>query len=275
MFQQERSRLRLALLAFFSSFSYLMIVAAAFAYWFVNVDNGDASQISFAAMVFIGMGALELSLPELVSAEYSLRMPGKTRLILVSLAVWTALQAPALWLGLLGDLSWIHIILAFIPFLSIVSWSMVRSFRHRPKLRRSMLDVINGLLYLAALALGARDVWELNHHASQDIFVALSLPMVYALTSWQFITMKADASPVAPGGMALELPASLAATLTPREQEMARLILDGQGNKEIAASLELSENTVRNHIYNLYQKLGIQKRMDLITLIKGKTSTGT
>lgn len=51
--------------------------------------------------------------------------------------------------------------------------------------------------------------------------------------------------------------------LSPREEEIARLLLKGWANKEIAASLGISYGTVKNHIYALYGKLGIKSRYEL------------
>jgi DNA-binding CsgD family transcriptional regulator len=55
--------------------------------------------------------------------------------------------------------------------------------------------------------------------------------------------------------------------LTPREKEILRLILQGGRNKDIAAKLFVSGSTVRNHIYNIYQKLGVASRIELINRI--------
>ena len=55
--------------------------------------------------------------------------------------------------------------------------------------------------------------------------------------------------------------------LTAREQEILRLILQGANNKDIERKLFISASTVRNHIYNIYQKLGVRNRLELINLI--------
>jgi ligand-binding sensor domain-containing protein/DNA-binding CsgD family transcriptional regulator len=56
--------------------------------------------------------------------------------------------------------------------------------------------------------------------------------------------------------------------ITQREQEIITMILDGANNKDIEKKLFISSSTVRNHIYNIYQKLGIQNRIGLANLIK-------
>jgi DNA-binding CsgD family transcriptional regulator len=52
-----------------------------------------------------------------------------------------------------------------------------------------------------------------------------------------------------------------------REREIVELILQGKSNKEIEDSLFISLSTVKNHIYNVYQKLGVKSRSQLIRLI--------
>src|SRR2546430_17131312 len=52
--------------------------------------------------------------------------------------------------------------------------------------------------------------------------------------------------------------------LTPRELEILRHIVAGKSNKEIAADLNLSVNTVADHRTNIMDTLGIQKTDDLL-----------
>jgi DNA-binding CsgD family transcriptional regulator len=52
-----------------------------------------------------------------------------------------------------------------------------------------------------------------------------------------------------------------------REREVIRLILDGKSNKEIQDSLFVSIHTVKNHIYNIYKKLGVNSRYSLIHMM--------
>jgi DNA-binding NarL/FixJ family response regulator len=53
--------------------------------------------------------------------------------------------------------------------------------------------------------------------------------------------------------------------LTPREIELLQLIVDGMSNKAIAERLSLSENTIKYHIKNILQKLGVQNRTEAAT----------
>jgi DNA-binding NarL/FixJ family response regulator len=52
--------------------------------------------------------------------------------------------------------------------------------------------------------------------------------------------------------------------LTPREQEVVKLIAEAHTNKEIAEILHLSEKTVESHRANVLQKLGMRDRVELV-----------
>ena len=55
--------------------------------------------------------------------------------------------------------------------------------------------------------------------------------------------------------------------ISEREQEIILLILKGKSNKEIEDELFISLKTVKNHIYNIYQKLKVNNRFQLINLL--------
>ena len=57
--------------------------------------------------------------------------------------------------------------------------------------------------------------------------------------------------------------------LTKREKEIFKLLITNKTTKEIAKYLNISEKTVRNHISNVMQKLGVKGRAcAVIELIK-------
>jgi two-component system NarL family response regulator len=53
--------------------------------------------------------------------------------------------------------------------------------------------------------------------------------------------------------------------LTPREREILERIAGGRSNKEIAALLNLAENTVKNHVHVILEKLDVQDRTQAVT----------
>ena len=59
--------------------------------------------------------------------------------------------------------------------------------------------------------------------------------------------------------------------LTPREKEIFNLLIKNQSTRDIAKTLGISEKTVRNHISNVIQKLGVDSRIQAVfELIKFK-----
>ena len=52
--------------------------------------------------------------------------------------------------------------------------------------------------------------------------------------------------------------------LTPREEEVFSLLVMNKTTKEIGLSLGISEKTVRNHISNAMQKLGVKGRAQAV-----------
>lgn len=52
--------------------------------------------------------------------------------------------------------------------------------------------------------------------------------------------------------------------LTRRELDVVRLVAEGCGNREIAQQLGLSEHTVKNYLFNIFDKLGISSRAELV-----------
>jgi DNA-binding NarL/FixJ family response regulator len=54
--------------------------------------------------------------------------------------------------------------------------------------------------------------------------------------------------------------------LTPREVDVLRLVAGGNANKEIAAKLSLTEETVKSHVKNILAKLGANDRTHAVTI---------
>jgi two-component system, NarL family, nitrate/nitrite response regulator NarL len=51
--------------------------------------------------------------------------------------------------------------------------------------------------------------------------------------------------------------------LSDRESQIMRLVAQGQRNKEIGANLFISEQTVKNHLHSIFDKLGVSDRLEL------------
>jgi DNA-binding CsgD family transcriptional regulator len=55
--------------------------------------------------------------------------------------------------------------------------------------------------------------------------------------------------------------------ISPRECEIVSMIVQGLGNRQIGETLFISALTVKNHVYHIYQKTGVENKIQLLNLI--------
>lgn len=107
--------------------------------------------------------------------------------------------------------------------------------------------------------------------AAHKGYLQLSPSMAQKLTEPKLTKQfKSDtAKPMALNGAAVhsEKPLSLATAsskgITPREQDVLRLISEGASNREIAQILHIAEKTVKNHVSNLLKRVELRDRTQL------------
>lgn len=63
-------------------------------------------------------------------------------------------------------------------------------------------------------------------------------------------------------------------TITDREREVIEKLLDGMANKEIAFNLGVTEKTIKNHLHNVYKKMGINSRLELVRTLSRFSNQG-
>lgn len=61
------------------------------------------------------------------------------------------------------------------------------------------------------------------------------------------------------------------ATLSQREEEVARLVASGLSNREISTKLRLSEHTVKNYLFRIFEKFGFSTRVELALYMLNET----
>jgi len=52
--------------------------------------------------------------------------------------------------------------------------------------------------------------------------------------------------------------------LSKREEVVVRQVAEGLSNHDIAQQLHLSDHTVKNHLFHIFEKLGISNRVELV-----------
>lgn len=60
--------------------------------------------------------------------------------------------------------------------------------------------------------------------------------------------------------------------LSQREEDVVQLLSDGMQNREIAQTLNLSEHTIKNYLFRIYDKLGVSSRTELLLYVMNSRS---
>lgn len=94
-----------------------------------------------------------------------------------------------------------------------------------------------------------------------EIYLAIFALAFMALGAW--IALRLRRRP-APEQFEFNTAAQQSLGISERELEVLTLIAAGQSNKEIAHRLEVSPNTVKTHVANLFEKLGAKRRTEAI-----------
>ena len=135
---------------------------------------------------------------------------------------------------------------------------------------RGRRKVISAFACLYLLGVVAISVALFIDFAFELFFVAILLLLMNVLpilwVRWFFLKYHGEALPIAFQDVVLKKIID-DYHISSREKEVLDLILEGRSNKEIKDILFISIHTVRNHIYNLYQKLGVNTRGQLVHFI--------
>jgi DNA-binding CsgD family transcriptional regulator len=120
------------------------------------------------------------------------------------------------------------------------------------------------LLGVIALLLGNQAISsEMIRHAGKNAATALTVLMVFTIIVRQLSEIRKK-RPSFTGSLD-----SVCAEfgITRREKEIFGLIAQGCSNREIARKLDISEDTVRNHLHSVFQKTGVKNRNGLAGLL--------
>jgi DNA-binding CsgD family transcriptional regulator len=127
------------------------------------------------------------------------------------------------------------------------------------------------LIYGFALAVGAillqwveYQIWARTHAGT--IYVALIAVAFLVLGIW--IGRRLFRSEPRAGRFTPNVRAQSSLGITEREGQVLQLLADGRSNKEIAARLGVSPNTVKTHVARLFEKLQVARRTEAIQLAR-------
>ena len=101
------------------------------------------------------------------------------------------------------------------------------------------------------------------------------LQRLVASTNDALARLPLPAETSAPAAVAVVAPAvDACAALTAREAQVARAVVAGRSNKEVAALLFISERTVKAHLGAVFEKLGVRDRLQLVLRLAASAAPG-
>ena len=96
------------------------------------------------------------------------------------------------------------------------------------------------------------------------VAVGATLADVSSSADVVLVAREAEESPDSSDGDASDIEHT--PSLTNREREILALLADGLGNKQIAARLGVSPNTVKTHLELLFEKIGVRSRAEAVAV---------
>jgi DNA-binding CsgD family transcriptional regulator len=205
--------------------------------------------------------------------RYRLFPPALARLFLITVAILGSSYSigitllirdgTILWLGRTQMAMGVFMMLAVVAVFSALA---VGGYPHSTPDQRRSARVLGGSHLLGYLAFGAFVALP----EETQLFGTAAAFLWLNLTAWIWVQRFSGPYRRMLGPEeGSEAIARLAAEhgITAREREIIELIVRGKSNKEIEAELTISFSTVKNHVYNVYRKLGVNSRGQLMYLV--------
>jgi len=253
----------------------LLLLAGVRFYWEELLSGGRAVIIGTGLAESAGYALLLYFLPATVNHIIGRKWTGLKRIAsITATVVYFVLGAVYLLTGFLMPIS---LAAAFIFFLALAV-ILVDILKSIPMIQRGstrvtvLLATLLTIIFLPLVLVGHLLVesvgpWAVSHSVR---FLFLSLYYFWMALVGVIFYMR-ELSPAGnPAASASIVPDNL--PLTDREQDIAESLAQGLTYGEIAENLGISPNTVRNHVANLYKKLSVRSKVELIGVLRGERS---
>lgn len=193
------------------------------------------------------------------------------------ITVGAAMALTASFMALIVTPSWplLSVTFHFVGFAgtTVFAWYFsCQAARHRQALGPFIAGLLSYQGGQAVSCMIGNAIVPALHESNVITFVAVGMIYLVLILALVFFfradsTRTSDTKPV---GNAATVPNALQeawSTLTPREQEIARLLARGYDRKLIADTFTISQETVKTHVKHIYQKLDIHSRRELVALL--------
>jgi DNA-binding CsgD family transcriptional regulator len=260
---------------FIAYLAVLLLLAGVRFYWEELLAGGRGVTIGTGMAEFAGYALLLYYLPATVNHIIGRRWTGlRMTAAITASTVYFSLGAVYLLTGFLKPISLAAGFLYFLA-LAVILVDIIRSI---PLIQRgssrvtvlliTLLTVIFLPLVMASRILGDTEgPWAVSHSLR---FLLLSLYYFWMALAGVIFYVREMSSSTEVVKPIYTVPEEL--PLTDRERDIAESVAQGLTYGEIAENLGISPNTVRNHVANVYKKLSVRSKVELIGVLRGERS---
>ena len=272
---QKRNSGRLNTFIFISYLALLLLVAGVRFYWEELLGGGWGVTFGTGLAEFLGYALLLYYIPATVNHIIGRAWtPLRLTAAVTASTVYFALGGVYLTTGFLQPIS-LAAGLLYVLSLGVILVDIVRGI---PRIKRASSRVTVLLVTLLTISFlplvmigrlldGQGGIWEISQALR---FLFLSIYYFWMALTGVLFYMREMAPAVGDAESAPpqvpELP------LTEREMGIAESLSSGLTHNEIAHNLSISPNTVRNHVANVYRKLSVRSKVELIAVLRGERS---
>jgi DNA-binding CsgD family transcriptional regulator len=158
-------------------------------------------------------------------------------------------------------------------FFVVLIYSLLLKLYNIKRIKEERKDILKKTIVMSIIFIPG---FSLDFYLIQSGFYSLFIPVFYFCSSILFLhyfikkhntdltTIRSINDPKEYGDYLTEL------GISRREKEIVVLILKGYSNRKIANQLFISISTVKTHIRNIFQKLNVESRFEIITKLTGK-----
>ena len=135
-----------------------------------------------------------------------------------------------------------------------------------------LMDSLKDEIVLNAFRAGARGIFSKNQPVELLCKCILCVHEGQVWASSREMIVALDALASAPTVRAVN--AHGLSLLSKRELQVVRCLAEGLSNREIAQRLDLSQHTVKNHLFRVFDKLGVSSRIELLFMTLNQSAPG-
>jgi DNA-binding CsgD family transcriptional regulator len=262
-------------LFFFTAFTLLAASTLWLSYMYTNIPGLEEDSLEFVGGFFgaLAIFATAIFMHFLVSVRYT-RLKnalagGMSLFVMISYPLSSYFTREHHLIAQILQFSGYITFFAVFLYISLVGLSGAKQIQEQSK--KHLTRLFSWILLLLL------PIFILDFFILDDFFdlAPVFFPLLYAGISTiflvQFIRLYGHPHEIPPETSSQEIPLEdmfEQYTLSPREQDVARLILEGRTNQEIGEKLFISLSTVKTHVSNVYQKFNVKNRVEFITFFQ-------